>query len=400
MKRFRKVAGALTFAWMTAVGLAVAQGRAPRGWLGWDLAAFRVAGKLLLRGAPVYDFSAQDATYHAAYGKGFDVLYPFAYPPIFAIETLPFAIMPHELAFAMVTVASLACAALVARRLTRDALDLFWITATFPGLLALLAGQFSFVALGVVTLAYALLVRDRPIASGLVLSLLAFKPQLLLFLPIVLVIRRGSRRGLVGLALGIAAQVALCFAVAPRDTLAFVPALRAFNAYVATRFNDELAFTWRAFFALLAPAHAAITNALAAIAILACALFGVSRAWRARGDLDRAYSYLVLTTLACAWHASAYDWVLLAFPAMLLLPKITVSPRAAVAFGSLYAASWAFVPLARAEHRAFGFAIHFAMPTLAAFFVWITKTKPASRTLPRVVVGEDPDSLPRGDRPR
>lgn len=383
---------------MTAVVAAVARGRAPRGWLGWDLAAFRVAGKLFLSGAPIYDFSAQDATYHAEYGKGFDVLYPFAYPPIFALETLPLALVRHEIAYAIVTCASLVCVALAARKLTGRALDALWITATLPGLLALLAGQFSFVALALVVASWSLAKRARPIASGFVLSLLAFKPQLLLFVPLAYVIHARARRGLVGLALGIGAQLAACFAFDARDTLAFPAALRTFNAYVASRFNDELAFTWRAFFALLAPSHASITNALAALAILACAAFGIASAFRARADLDRCFSFLVLTTLACAWHASAYDWVLLAFPAFLLLPRARPSRAASIAFGLVYVASWGFVSLARAEHRAFGHALNFAMPALVAFFFWIVRaTERASRTPAPIASSEGPDSPPLGD---
>lgn len=383
---------------MVAVVLAVSQGRAPRGWLGWDLAAFRVAGKVFLSGAPIYDFAAQDAAYHLEYGKGFDVLYPFAYPPIFAIETLPLALMPHAVAYALVVVASILAASVAVRKLTGDARDVVWITATLPGLLALLAGQFSLVALALFTACHALLEKKRPITAGLVLSVLAFKPQLLLFVPFVFLARRDARRGLVGLALGLVAQVAACFAIAPRDTLAFPAALRTFNAYVATKFTDELAFTWRAFFALLAPGHAPVTNALAACAIAACAAFGVTTAWRARADLDRCFAVLVLTTLACAWHASAYDWVILALPVFVLAPRARSSRVATLALGVTYVASWGFVALAQAEHRAFGHALHFAMPALAAVsYDLVTKTEPASRTLPRDAEASRPDSPPPGD---
>ncbi len=365
---------------MVAVALGVAQGRAPRGWLGWDLAAFRVAGKVFASGKPIYDFSAQAAAYHAEYGKGFDVLYPFAYPPIFAIETLPLSWMPHEVAYALVAIASLLSASVVMRKLTGDARDVVWITATLPGMLALLAGQFSLIALGLVTACHALLKKERPIAAGLVLSLLAFKPQLLLFVPALFVIRRDARRALVGLAAGLAAQVALCFAIAPRDTLAFPAALRTFNAYVASKFTDDLAFTWRAFFALLAPGHAPITNALAACAIVACAAFGVVSAWRARADLDRCFAILVLTTLACAWHASAYDWVILALPIVVLVPRASPSRAESIALGIAYVASWGFVSLSRAEHDAFGHALHFAMPALAVFAFWaVRRTTGSSR---------------------
>src|SRR6185312_9379230 len=137
-----------------------------------------------------------------------DVLFPFAYPPIFAIEMLPLAHVPQAAAWALVFVASLAAVSFAVRAITGDARDAVWVLGTFPGLVGLLAGQFSFFALGLVVLAWTLLERQRSLEAGLALSVLAFKPQLLLFLPLALLFRR-DWRALLGLALGAGIQVAL-----------------------------------------------------------------------------------------------------------------------------------------------------------------------------------------------
>ena len=373
MRRYRKLAAAAAVAPWVAVAIAVFRGRAPRGWLGWDLASFRVAANLLAHGRPLYDFAAQSAAYHAEFGNGFDVLFPFAYPPIFAIEMLPLARLPHAGAFALVFVASLAACGWAVRAVTGDARDAAWVLGTFPGLLALLAGQLSFVALALVVVAWSLARKGRELESGLALSLLAFKPQLLFFLPLVFVFRR-SLRALGGLAAGVSAQVALCFAVAPRDTLAFPGALRAFAAYATSHFDDDWSYTWRAFFALLVPHHAHATNLAAAGFVALSATAGVVVLWRARRDLDLAFGVAVLATFAAAWHAYPYDWVLLAFPALVLLPRTAPSRAATIALGATYVASWLFVWLPKAEVRALGFAVHPAMPALVACSIWLVRS--------------------------
>ncbi len=356
-----------------AVAAGVARGKAPPGWLGWDMASFRVASRLWLEGKPLYDFAAQAQARDRAFGPAFDVPYPFSYPPIFAIELVPLAKLPQTIAFLTIWIASVVVLAIAARRVTGRALDALWVTASFPGLLGLLAGQFVFLALGVLVATWALLQRERPLMAGLVVSLLAFKPQLLLFVPLVFLLHRPARRGLLGLVIGVVAQLAICLIAAPADTRAFPSALGRFNAYVATHFKDTLSFTWRAFFAVALPGHAALTSMLALVAMLACAVVGVLAMWRSRADLEALLAIAVLTTLAATWHCAPYDWVLIALPAWLLLPRAEPSSRALRVLGLLFIGLWGFVAIADAQRGALGFAIHPAMPALCGFSVWLVQ---------------------------
>jgi hypothetical protein len=361
----RKLAAAASLAILVAVVVGVAQGHAPRGWLGWDLASFRAAGRLLLAGTSIYDYDAQRAAHAAEFGAhGFAEVYPFGYPPQFAMEMIPLAKLPHELAFVIVLVASLAAAALAARSLTGEVRDVAFVTATAPGVLALLAGQLSFVALGIVAACHALLARKRSFAAGLVLSTLAFKPQLLVFLPLAFLFRK-DLRALAALAVGVAVQVGACFAFDARDALAWPRALRAFDAF-AMKQGDEWSFTWRTFFAA-----AGASTSIAIVVVIACAAAGVFAMWRARGDLDLCFAVAVLATFAAALHCFAYDWVVLACPLMLLLPRANPSRRAWYVLGALYVASALFAASVKAQEHAFGFAFHPAMPALAGVSAWL-----------------------------
>ena len=373
-RRFLPLLALASVAPWVAVGLGVARGKAPPGWLGWDLASFRVASQLWLHHQPLYDFAAQAQAHERAFGPAFDVPYPFSYPPIFAIELAPLAELPQSPAFAVVWFASLVVLAIAARRVTGRLSDALWVTASFPGLLALLAGQFVFFALGILVATHALLRRERPVTAGLVASLLAFKPQLLLFLPLVFAMQRRARRGLFGLAAGVAAQLAICLVAAPSDTRAFPAALGRFNSYVATHFKDTLSFTWRAFFALALPGHGTLAAGCAAVAMVACAAVGVVAMWRARADTDACLAIAVLATLASTWHCAPYDWVLLALPAWLLLPRTSPSRGALRAIGLLYIGVWGFVALADVQRSAFGVALHPAMPALCGLSFWLVRS--------------------------
>ena len=79
----------------------------------------------------------------------------------------------------------------------------------------------------------------------------------------------------------------------------------------------------------------------------------------------------VLATFAAAWHAYAYDWVVLAFPVFVLLPRARLSRSLAAALGILYVALWTFVWLAKAS------AVQPAMPALAFVSFVLVRKSPA-----------------------
>jgi len=343
--------------------------------LGWDLAVFRVASRMWRSGAPLYDFAEQARVHAELYGPGRDA-YPFAYPPLLAIEATPLALLPHALAYALVTVTSLAVLVLLLRRLELPARDALWVTASLPGFYALLAGQLSFVSLAIFAATYLLLRASRPFLAGLASSALAFKPQLLVALPLLFLVDRRRTPGLAGLVAGVVAQLGVSFALAPDATRAFPHALATFADHASERFKGSLSFTWRGLFELLLPRAPA--TALAIGALLACAVVFARWVWTARADLDRAFSFTVIATLACAWHCAPYDWVLLALPAMLLLPRANPRGLAPIMLVASLVGLWLVTPFVDAQQRTFGVALHPAMILLIAFAAWLWRATPTA----------------------
>jgi hypothetical protein len=361
--------------WVAAT-LRVVQGRGE--WdpgkmpLGWDLAVFRVASRMWNAHTPLYDFAEQARVHAELYGVGRDA-YPFAYPPLLAIYATPLASVPHGVAFALVTASSALALWLVTRKLGVHPREALWVTASFPGFYALLAGQLAFVSLGIFALGYLLLRANRALLAGLALSLLAFKPQLLVAVPLVFLLDRKRAIGLLGLACGLLVQLGVCVTFAHDDTRAFPHALATFAEHAADKFKGSLSFTWRSFFGLLPVPHGPATI-LAVGAMAACAGLFLRWLWTARADLERTFALAVLATLACAWHCAPYDWVLLALPAMLLLPRVQTTSLARLVLVAAVVASWLVVPFIDAQERSFGVALHPAMPMLVAFSAWLART--------------------------
>ncbi|HSQ63214.1 MAG TPA: glycosyltransferase family 87 protein [Polyangiaceae bacterium] len=339
------------------------------GDLGWDLESFCVGSRLWLDGQPVYDFAAQARAHVALAHPGF-APFPFVNPPILAIEMAPLAKLPHAVALLVVIVASLAAAVVAARLVTGDARNALWVAASYPALTALGQGQLAFFALLLFSLTYYALARRRPFTAGAVASLLVYKPQLLLLLPVAFAMSPLARRALAGFVAGVLAQLGICLLVARDATLAFPSALARFASY-APNLKVAESYTWRTFFELLLPGHPRASLGLAAAAILTTLAVAVAAMWRARRDLELLFSIAVIATLLGAAHCGSYEWVSLALPAWLLAPRAAPSRRALALYVVASAGLW--FDVVDWQRDRWGVALAPAMLVGSAFAVWLVR---------------------------
>ena len=159
----------------------------------------------------LYDLVAQQRTVESlgAYWS------PFLNPPPLAWLGTPFLVLPFQVAIvvwtALVVAAALLAWWLVApgTGLTRAA-HLALFVGLFPTAFGLMVGQPVALVAAAVAGAWWLAERDRPVAAGLALSLVAIKPQLALLVPLCLLVA-GRRRMFVAwlAASGLMAVVAL-----------------------------------------------------------------------------------------------------------------------------------------------------------------------------------------------
>jgi len=140
-----------------------------------------------------------------ALGSAF--LYPALYPPVLAWFVAPFAALPFAPGYALWNVLLVASLLVTwwltvppSSRLVR--LGHLAFAAALPAVaFGLLLGQVVIVVAAVVSVSWWVLRRNRPLAAGLVLSLIALKPQLALVVPVALLVA-GQRRAFLGWAAG------------------------------------------------------------------------------------------------------------------------------------------------------------------------------------------------------
>jgi alpha-1,2-mannosyltransferase len=186
------------------------------GDIGGDFHAFYAEGKVALNypHSQLYNIELQDKEYSSTIGA--EMTAPLPYPPWFTIPLALLAHLPYLLALTLWTLISLSLMTvgflLIARVLRWPA---SWnylgvlVCLAFPPYLfySLINGQAAAFAFCVLALTYYLQKNGRPALAGMILSLLTYKPTLLLFLgPMLVFIRQW--RILSGLTLG-AAMLAL-----------------------------------------------------------------------------------------------------------------------------------------------------------------------------------------------
>jgi Glycosyltransferase family 87 len=162
----------------------------------------------------LYDAAAMRQEW-LALGSAF--LYPALYPPTLAWFVAPFAALPFATGYALWNLLLVAALLVTwwltvppSSRLVRWA-HLAFAVALPSIAFGLLLGQVVIVVAASVSIAWWLLRNDRPLAAGLVLSLIALKPQLALLVPVALLVS-GQRRAFLGWAAGSLAMLGAALA--------------------------------------------------------------------------------------------------------------------------------------------------------------------------------------------
>lgn len=280
---------------------------------GIDFTVFWTASHLVLHGhaATVYNpvsFFHAEVEQLGAYMKHQPL--PWLYPPTMLLFVAPVALVPLLPAYILFFAGSLLCYAYAVQRLSGLRAQLvtpraavFVVLAYSAVFTSIVYGQNSILTAGIAALALHLLGR-RPIVAGILIGLLAIKPQMAVVFPFVLIATRSWRT------FEAAAVTAMLFAAAGialtgTDTLDGLA--HALSIVRASHFVDpEYWLRSPTVFAALRLAGASISIALAvqsAIALLAIAVaVGI---WRRTPDMRLRGAALAIATLLTTpymWH--------------------------------------------------------------------------------------------------
>lgn len=176
----------LIYNWTTGVSLTDSFGRP----IGTDFAGMWTAGRMVIEGNP---YGLFDPEQHFAFQRAFfsnpDVeVYGWHYPPFFLAIAVILGSMPYLAGLAVWQLSSFAFYLAAIRAIAPPSRALLFVAIGFPAVFVTIGhGHNAFLTAGLLGFGLFLLQR-RPLLAGVLIGLLAYKPQFGLIMPIVLVL--------------------------------------------------------------------------------------------------------------------------------------------------------------------------------------------------------------------
>jgi glycosyl transferase family 87 len=283
--------------------------------IAYDFVNVYAAGRLALEGhaASAYDWAIHKQAEFQALGHAFDGYFGWHYPPTFLFAAAPLALLPLIpatllwLALTLIAYVAAVRAIIPVRAATLLAL-------AFPGVIwNFSVGQNGFLTAALIG-GSLMLIERRPVASGVLLGLLTYKPQFGVLFPLALVL--DGRWRVIGAAVATAlALVAAAWLVFGADSWrAFIEWMPATNTAVFVDGRVGLN-KLQTLFGLVRWFGGSMTLAWVVHGMLvALCLFVVALIWRRHPRFEIKAATLATAALLATPYLFIYDFVVLAIP--------------------------------------------------------------------------------------
>jgi alpha-1,2-mannosyltransferase len=360
--------------------------------VGTDFSSFYAAGSLVLEGraGDVYNMAAHFAREQQIFGAA-TPYYGWLYPPLFLLVATPLALLPYPLALIAWQGATFALYLAVIAAILRQprqqssAIARVWLlaAAAFPAVFVNLGhGQNGFLTAGLLGAAL-LVLPQRPILSGILFGLLAYKPQFGLLIPFAL-LAGGQWRAMIAAGLTV-------IALAGATTLAFgseiwwVFAASTETARKLLLEQGDVGFEkLQSVFAAIRLWGGGISLAYAVQAAASLiAIGGVAWMWRSSPDRNLKAALLMVATLLGSPHVLDYDLTIVG-PAMAFMTASIYASGGVLDYEiSLMAVAWITPLLARGIAGASGLPI--GLITIVALYGLVMRRATETRSAPVIV---------------
>ncbi len=273
---------------------------------------------------------------------------PNIYPPLFTVLMAPFAMLPFPVALTVWVVLNLGALAVSLKLLgLRFAgWGFFWSLAFFPVFFSFRLGQNATITLVLLCLTYWLLQRRSFLFAGVVAGLLAYKPQYLVGVGLLLLVEFAQyKRAMTSLAATVLLLFGALWVFLPQMCLAYIQVGREVLPAISTNPDFlQLLFTIRSFFwcllrLLLSPW---LIDALVVLVSLVIAAAYVRFLRQHPGNLTIQFAGAIVATVCLSPHSMVYDWTLLIIPMALLWQAYPEGQDRWLAWGSII---WVVTPL-------------------------------------------------------
>ncbi len=319
--------GALWAAWLISLLLGPGNFDLAGQVIGTDFLQYYTAGYIVRYGDPtrLYDIQYQADLEIQLVGPEVSGFYGFILPPFMAWFFWPFARLPYVWSFALWSLLGLLLLWLSLKWLLLPATHprpvFVWCLTWFPVFAAMAFGQNSLLSLFLFALTYRLWSRERPFWAGMTASLLAYKPQLLLGLGLLWLLRwRKDWRTLLGMGIGGSVLVALCFVTLPEASRAYIDFALTVIPNIPNWPGRQLWHmqTFYEFWLLLLPGLPVVATIARWIFIGIGGIAFVRFVRRYQTDKHLLYAGMMCLLIWITPHANIYEMSLLLIPALLL----------------------------------------------------------------------------------
>jgi hypothetical protein len=299
----------------------------------YDFGVFYQAAAMADAGhaADAYDDGKMIAAVQQAF-PGSTLRLPWNYPPAFQLLLMPLGALPFVAAWIVWSCVLLGLYAPMAHRLVSGT-DHFWFLLLAPGVAVNLFFSQNGLLTATLMGAGVLLLKRRPLAGGVLLGLLAYKPQFAILAPFALIAGREWR----ALAAAIISQAALSLlawaALGTGPWLDFLHKIVAPAAIFSSSSSD-----WRSIPSIMIMTRSlgfgAEASAICHWTVAAAAAAGALWIWRTRQDGKLRAAALATATLLVTPYLRGYDVVLLVLPVAFLLEQTRRLVQNAIIFFS------------------------------------------------------------------
>lgn len=307
-----------------------------------DFVGYYEAARLSAAGANLYDFNTQLAALNAIVSPAHtDIAWAIPYPPTFYLLAAPLSLLSLNDAyvfwkFVSVPIGLIGTAVLLWSQQRFSKVDraaiMVALVANTPALLAIRAGQFSYVALALVSLYCWAFLQKRPIIAGLCLGVLGVvKPHYAIFLAIPVIVLRYwkvllSAVPLAGI-VGVATIWRFGFHVLP-DYMHYLSEVYTSPSYTAISPAEQVNLRALVMYDILQMPTSNIVVTFGTVSLL-IGLVVALLLWIKSAKHPELYGWVLSVTLVLSLffgpHVHIHDCLLLAVSAILTIPSVSPS---------------------------------------------------------------------------
>ena len=363
---------ALWLAWLASIILGKGSFDLANQVVGTDYLQFYAAGITLQRGEAdkLYDFSYQSSLEREIAGPGLSNFHAFLTPPFLAWLFVPLSRLSYLWSFMVWAILSLGflIASLKLLGVDKPQRAFVWALTWFPIFASLSFGQNSLLSLLILSLTYRLWKSQKPFLAGITASLILFKPQLIIGVAILWLLRwRKDWQAILGVLTGGIILSGFTYFLLPDASLNYLRLAIKFlpNMIYTDQFPLYHLHALRGFLLLLFPDQNTLVELVALLVTIVAAELYIRFILRQGESPSASYGAAIAFTILVTPHAMIYDWALLLVPAILLW-KTFPQHRAywKVIFAIIWLLSLISGPLTYLQLQALPVALQISVPGL------------------------------------